>query len=58
MTTGRLIGVGVGPGDPGLLTLNAIAALNTADVIAHFAKSGNASNARSRGTSFFRFGGN
>jgi precorrin-2/cobalt-factor-2 C20-methyltransferase len=46
MTTGRLIGVGVGPGDPGLLTLNAIAALNEADVIAHFAKAGNASNAR------------
>jgi precorrin-2/cobalt-factor-2 C20-methyltransferase len=43
---GRLIGVGVGPGDPGLLTLNAIAALNAADVIAHFAKAGNASNAR------------
>jgi len=44
--TGRLIGVGVGPGDPGLLTLNAIAALNEADVVAHFAKAGNASNAR------------
>ena len=46
MATGRLIGVGVGPVDPGLLTLNAIAALNAADVIAHFAKFGNASNAR------------
>jgi precorrin-2/cobalt-factor-2 C20-methyltransferase len=46
MSTGRLIGVGVGPGDPGLLTLNAIAALNAADVVAHFAKAGNASNAR------------
>ncbi len=44
--TGRLIGVGVGPGDPGLLTLNAIAALKAADVVAHFAKAGNASNAR------------
>jgi precorrin-2/cobalt-factor-2 C20-methyltransferase len=44
--TGRLIGVGVGPGDPGLLTLKAIAALNEADVVAHFAKVGNASNAR------------
>jgi precorrin-2/cobalt-factor-2 C20-methyltransferase len=43
---GTLIGVGVGPGDPGLVTLNAIAALNRADVIAHFAKAGNASNAR------------
>ena len=44
--TGRLMGVGVGPGDPGLLTLNAIAALKDADVVAYFAKAGNASNAR------------
>jgi precorrin-2/cobalt-factor-2 C20-methyltransferase len=44
--TGRLIGVGVGPGDPGLLTLNAIAALKAAEIVAHFAKAGNASNAR------------
>lgn len=44
--SGRLIGVGVGPGDPGLLTLNAIEALKSADVVAHFAKAGNASNAR------------
>ena len=44
--SGTLIGVGVGPGDPGLVTLNAIAALNKADVVAHFAKAGNASNAR------------
>jgi precorrin-2/cobalt-factor-2 C20-methyltransferase len=43
---GRLVGVGVGPGDPGLVTLNAIAALKEADVVAHFAKAGNASNAR------------
>jgi len=45
--TGRLIGVGVGPGDPGLLTLKAIDALRQADVVAYFAKAGNASNARS-----------
>jgi precorrin-2/cobalt-factor-2 C20-methyltransferase len=44
--SGRLIGVGVGPGDPGLLTLNAIAALEAAEIVAHFAKTGNASNAR------------
>jgi len=44
--TGRLIGVGVGPGDPGLLTLKAIEALHQADVVAYFAKAGNASNAR------------
>jgi len=42
----RLIGVGVGPGDPELLTLKAIRVLKEAEVIAHFAKSGNASNAR------------
>jgi precorrin-2/cobalt-factor-2 C20-methyltransferase len=44
--TGRLIGVGVGPGDPDLLTLKAVRALEGADVVAHFAKAGNASNAR------------
>jgi precorrin-2/cobalt-factor-2 C20-methyltransferase len=43
----RLLGIGVGPGDPGLVTLNAIAALQAADVVTHFAKAGNASNARS-----------
>jgi len=44
--TGRLIGVGVGPGDPELLTLKAVRALKEADVVAHFAKAGRASNAR------------
>jgi precorrin-2/cobalt-factor-2 C20-methyltransferase len=43
---GTLIGVGVGPGDPELLTLKAIRVLKEVDVIAHFAKAGNASNAR------------
>ncbi len=42
----RLIGVGVGPGDPELLTLKAIRALRGADVVAHFAKAGNNSRAR------------
>ena len=46
MTPGRLIGVGVGPGDPELLTLKAARALAEADVVAHFAKAGHASNAR------------
>jgi precorrin-2/cobalt-factor-2 C20-methyltransferase len=46
MSAGRLIGVGVGPGDPELLTLKAIRALEEADVIAHFAKRGNGGNAR------------
>lgn len=44
--TGRLIGVGTGPGDPELLTLKAVRAIESADVIAWFAKQGNSSNAR------------
>jgi precorrin-2/cobalt-factor-2 C20-methyltransferase len=43
---GRLYGVGVGPGDPELLTLKAARAIERADVVAHFAKAGNASHAR------------
>jgi precorrin-2/cobalt-factor-2 C20-methyltransferase len=46
MSAGKLFGVGVGPGDPELLTLKAMRALGAADVIAHFAKSGNASHSR------------
>lgn len=44
--TGRLIGVGTGPGDPELLTLKAVRALGEADVVAHFAKRGRSGNAR------------
>jgi precorrin-2/cobalt-factor-2 C20-methyltransferase len=44
--SGRLIGIGVGPGDPELLTLKAMRTLGEADVVAHFAKAGNVSNAR------------
>src|SRR5271168_3230152 len=43
---GKLLGVGVGPGDPELLTLKAMRALGEADVIAHFAKAGNPSHSR------------
>lgn len=51
---GKLIGVGVGPGDPNLLTLKAMHALQRAEVIAHFAKAGNASNARAIVAQFLR----
>lgn len=44
--SGRLIGIGVGPGDPELLTLKAARALGEADVIAYFAKAGRLGNAR------------
>lgn len=44
--TGRLIGVGVGPGDPGLLTLAAVAAIEAAPVVAYLSAEGEASLAR------------
>jgi precorrin-2/cobalt-factor-2 C20-methyltransferase len=46
MSAGRLIGVGVGPGDPELVTLKALRAIGAADVVAHFAKAGHPSHAR------------
>jgi precorrin-2/cobalt-factor-2 C20-methyltransferase len=46
MNAGKLFGIGVGPGDPELLTLKAMRTLGAADVIAHFAKAGNASHSR------------
>jgi len=54
--TARLIGVGVGPGDPELMTLKAIRALERADVVAHFAKAGNAGNGRTIAASHIRAG--
>ncbi len=53
---GHLIGVGVGPGDPELMTLKAVRALGAADVIAHFAKAGNNSHARGIASAHFRPG--
>lgn len=44
--SGRLIGVGTGPGDPELLTVKAVKALAAAEVVAHFAKAGRVGNAR------------
>ena len=41
-----LFGVGTGPGDPDLLTVKAARLIETADVIAYFAKRGHDSQAR------------
>ena len=54
MSEGLLLGVGVGPGDPELLTLKAVRALESADVVAHFAKAGNPSNARASALKYLR----
>lgn len=54
--SGRLIGVGVGPGDPELMTLKAVRALREADVVAYFAKLGNGSHARATACAHFRAG--
>jgi precorrin-2/cobalt-factor-2 C20-methyltransferase len=54
MRGGRFVGVGVGPGDPELLTLKALRALESADVVAHFAKAGNSSNARATVARYLR----
>jgi len=42
---GRLFGLGVGPGDPELITLKALRRLREAPVVAHFAARGKAGNA-------------
>lgn len=54
--TGKLLGVGVGPGDPELMTLKAARALAEADVIAHFAKAGNMSHSRTIAAAHMRAG--
>jgi precorrin-2/cobalt-factor-2 C20-methyltransferase len=46
MSEGRLIGIGLGPGDPELLTVKAVRLLREAPVVAYFAKVGRRGNAR------------
>jgi precorrin-2/cobalt-factor-2 C20-methyltransferase len=53
---GKLIGVGVGPGDPELLTLKAVRTLGEAEAIAFFAKAGRASHARAIAARYLRAG--
>ena len=43
---GTLVGVGLGPGDPDLLTVKAVRALESAPVVGYFAKRGRRGNAR------------
>ena len=43
---GRLVGVGTGPGDPDLLTVKAVKAIQSCDVLAWFAKEGKRGNGR------------
>ena len=44
--TGTFYGLGVGPGDPELITLKAVRVLEAADVVVHFCKAGQSGNAR------------
>jgi precorrin-2/cobalt-factor-2 C20-methyltransferase len=53
---GKLVGVGVGPGDPELITLKAVRVLEEADVVAHFAKAAHAGNARTIAARYLRPG--
>jgi precorrin-2/cobalt-factor-2 C20-methyltransferase len=46
MSKGKLIGVGLGPGDPELLTVKAVTTIKSSPVIAFFAKAGRRGNAR------------
>ena len=54
--SGKFFGVGTGPGDPDLITLKAVRTIAGADVVAFFAKRGNASNARAIAAAHFRPG--
>jgi precorrin-2/cobalt-factor-2 C20-methyltransferase len=52
--TGRLLGVGVGPGDPELITFKAMRTLAQAEIVVHFAKAGNTSHARAIAARYLR----
>lgn len=52
MQPGTVFGVGVGPGDPELLTVKAVSLLGRARVAAYFAKRGNVSNALASAQSY------
>ena len=54
--SGRLIGIGVGPGDPELVTLKAARTLGEADLVVHFAKAGGTSQARAIAARHLRAG--
>ena len=56
MRRGKLIGVGVGPGDPDLLTLKAVRALEGAHAIAFIAAAGRTSRAREIASRHIRAG--
>ena len=55
-SAGKLIGIGVGPGDPELITLKAMRAFGEADVIVFFAKAGNESHSRAVAARHLRTG--
>lgn len=52
MSSGTLFGIGVGPGDPELMTVKAVRALREAKVVAFFAKRGKTGNAQNTARSF------
>ena len=53
-SNGQLIGVGTGPGDPELLTVKAVRALERADVVAYFAKQGRGGNGKAIVSEFLK----
>jgi len=56
VSAAKLIGVGVGPGDPELMTLKAMRAIGEADVVAYFAKAGHASHSLATAAPHLRSG--